>query len=375
MRTTAILASLLVAMLSGAGSTLAAETPPSVEPSPSSPPPPVVNPICEQAFRLAEQRIGAAAEETAAAGDPAAADDADDEAADDEAAVSTPGTEELPSDRLDDAVRACASLDDWRAAAQLHPDALGGIDPLAHLLDRCLDAEAGLDAYATCRSLALALATPDPEPTPTAAPEATPKPSATPKPTARPSGQRGTPIGSAIDLEPGADGLVQLPKRLTAKVPGASRVRYFRVGGRSAAALVQQTLRRARKHCGSHRALACVNLRWQVQTTQDTSASSCAIGGVSWTLDSTVYLPRWSRPDRVDPDLVRWWRKVLRQSARHEAQHIRIQRRHLRELKDRMVGKSCSATDRMLERLAKRSGREQAAFDRKESAKPLPPAP
>jgi hypothetical protein len=39
---------------------------------------------------------------------------------------------------LDPAVRDCQTLDEWKAAAQAHPDALDGADPIVFLSNRCL---------------------------------------------------------------------------------------------------------------------------------------------------------------------------------------------------------------------------------------------
>ena len=371
MRILATLTSLLIIAFAGHGPVAAADASPSPDPVPSavgdtsllpSPVPsalPVTNPICAQAF------VTAAAEVVGPSG-PGGEDDGTGVVA--ALAESIEGEEptDSVSDRLDAAIRACASIEDWSAAAQLHPDALLGADAMTLLAARCSDASAELDAYATCRSLVEALATPSPSPTPT--PEPTPKATQAPKKGSSSSGQAST-------VQVGADGKVRLPRRISAKVAGATSVRYFKIGGQTGPTLVQQTQKRARRHCGSHRALACVNLRWQVQTTQTGPAASCTITGAAWTLSSVVHLPRWSSPKRVDPDLLKWWRKVLNQSARHEAQHIKIQRGQLTKLRAQLIGKPCSSFDRLLKRAQRRSSKAQDAFDTRESTKPLPPLP
>jgi hypothetical protein len=78
---------------------------------------------------------------------------------------------------LDDAVRLCAGVADWEAAAALHPEALGTTDPLEFLAERCADPTAGLEVYSTCVSLMRALATPPPTPVPTPMPSLSPAPS------------------------------------------------------------------------------------------------------------------------------------------------------------------------------------------------------
>jgi hypothetical protein len=117
-----------------------------------------VNPICEWAFGRAAEHVAAASP-----------------------VVAEPGSSAAPfgdETFLDETIRLCAGLSDWEAGLALHPDLLGGIDPEAFLASRC---SAGLDAYATCVSLIIALATPKPTPEPTPSP--TPAPSADAGPT------------------------------------------------------------------------------------------------------------------------------------------------------------------------------------------------
>ena len=131
-----------------------------------APTPRPVYPLCEIAFSLAASRASASP-------DPSAI---------------VVGTEPLASPLplgaspfLDDAIRRCASVEEFGAAAALYPQVLGEADSLQFLLARCADPLGGLDEYAVCASLVRALATPAPTPT------ATPTPSPTPEPTARPA--------------------------------------------------------------------------------------------------------------------------------------------------------------------------------------------
>lgn len=55
---------------------------------------------------------------------------------------------------LDDAVRACATEDEWRAASEAFPDALDGASPGAFLRNRC-DFEPALVDTALCQSIAV----------------------------------------------------------------------------------------------------------------------------------------------------------------------------------------------------------------------------
>jgi predicted secreted Zn-dependent protease len=263
--------------------------------------------------------------------------------------------------------------------ALLHPGAVGEAEAIGLLDDRCSHPATQLEAYATCRSLQAALADAQPdtgdlaeatdtEQTPTvAAATASEPPARSPTAAARP-------VNQSIPV-PGPDGRVKLPRKLRAEVPGATRVQYFSVAGRSASALVTQTLRRAAPHCGVHNALACVNLTWHVETTQHTEAGACTVVDATSAVSSVVHLPRWTKPKRVDAELLTWWRRVLADSARHEARHIRILQKELTQLRKRLVGRPCSSVHRLIDRARQRANKSQAVFDRRESAKPLPPAP
>jgi hypothetical protein len=119
-----------------------------------------INPICGWAFDRAAERVAEAAPTPTAIADP-------------EASVAPIEDEAF----LDETIRLCAGLEDWEAGLALHPELLGQTDPRAFLASRC---SAGLDAYATCVSLVIALATPEPTPEPTPSP--TPGPSSEPDP-------------------------------------------------------------------------------------------------------------------------------------------------------------------------------------------------
>ena len=144
----------------------------------ASPSPRSVNPVCDWAFTQAIERVQVSPV-------PVVPD----------VPVGSPGPSASPGptdpglldsglivDRafLDDAVRLCAGVADWEAAAALHPEALGATDPLDFLAERCADTTAGLAVYATCVSLTRALATPPPTPVPSLIPDSSPLPSAVP---------------------------------------------------------------------------------------------------------------------------------------------------------------------------------------------------
>lgn len=130
-----------------------------VEPSP-----PRINPICDWAFSRAAERALASAPPTVAP---------------DAGPSASPGPAGDVT-LLDDTIRLCAGIEDWEAGAALHPEVLRETDPRSFLASRCSNTTAGLDAYATCVSLRLALATPQPTPEPTAEPDPEPSPTARP---------------------------------------------------------------------------------------------------------------------------------------------------------------------------------------------------
>jgi predicted secreted Zn-dependent protease len=269
---------------------------------------------------------------------------------------------------LDDAVRSCASHEEWERAVAQHPGLLGGWEPRQFLAARCADPDAGLDRYATCDSLARALATPSPAPTPSP----TPRPTATPRPTPRPEPR----VAPRVEPTPSTPRLVRLPKRMTATIAGATRIRYFDIRGRSPNQLIRQAARKARRFCGMH-AAACVKLQPHARPIgrTDPYSGQCTIVRVerATSLSATVFMPRWTAPDRVYPELLAWWRQVFRHIAWHEGRHIQIAKRHMADLPRRLIGKPCGAVTRIYRRWSRQHERAQDAFDRRERQRPLPP--
>ena len=141
----------------------------------ASPSPRPVNPVCDWAFTQAMRRVlvSPAPVVPIVTPEPSASPGPIDDGLIDSGPI-------VDRAFLDDAVRLCAGVEDWEAAAALHPEALGATDPLEFLAERCADPTAGLGVYATCVSLTRALATPPPTPvpSPTASPSAVPSSSA-----------------------------------------------------------------------------------------------------------------------------------------------------------------------------------------------------
>lgn len=350
---------------------------------------PSISAICAYEFALAADRAEQAAV-TADDGSPEDADGAggegDGEApetvavADDGAPDAVPAAADAPGlleplDLLDAAVRGCASLDEWLVAAQLYPETFGSADPQAVLVRRCADPVADLASYATCRSLAAALATPVPTLAPTPAPERTPAPDPESVATPDPKGD-----GSKTDTaraKKARKGRVTVSKAHVARIPTATEIRYFTIKGDTPGKLLRSNQRKGGRHCGNHQAIACVLMSWTVNVTKkvDPRSRECTIGKASTTLRSTVFLPRWSSRSKASRDLVRWWRKVLLESAVHEAKHIKIQQSHLAAFRREAKGKPCGSATILLNRHMAKANRAQAAFDRVEYQKPLPPLP
>ncbi len=323
----------------------------------------LVNPICDWAFSRAVDGAQASPAAPTIAVSP------------DQRASPDPSVSPEPrhfGSYLDEAVRICASVEDFEGAAALHPEVLGDADPLLFLMDRCTDPTAGLEGYATCGSLKRTLATPAPTPSPTLTVAPTPRPTKRPKAETKP---RPTPVTETLPVRPPArsapPALVALPKRMTFKFPGATQVRYFSVSGRSMAVLTARTKKAAKRFCGKgtlYRPWACVHpstdFDWDYKIDRGTGA--CTITRWSTRLRTTVYFPRWTKPSRVPPVVLDWWRTAMRGLAKHESVHVRIFKNYATRLSGQLVGKPCGSAQRIVDRWAKQMEGAQNTFDRRE---------
>ena len=162
--------------------------------------------------------------------------------------------------------------------------------------------------------------------------------------------------------------MVPLPK-LTGKVAGASTVNYFAVNGQSPDALLDDVVLRSKRNCKSADTLACVlhrrSIRWTNVTRLATGA--CTIASPKVSARSTVYLPQWVGPKRVQPALLTWWKQMVDHMAWHEAQHIRIEKSYDSKLKSLMVGKKCSSANRIIDNWERSLDAAQTAFDTKDA--------
>ena len=118
-------------------------------------------------------------------------------------------------------------------------------------------------------------------------------------------------------------------------------------------------------------------MHWSIDVDKayDKQTRRCSMKNVRTKLVSTVYLPRWANRAGADPALVKWWRKVLLESAIHEAEHIVIQKQHLADFRAEARGKSCGAATFFYNQHAAKANLAQADFDEIEYQKPLPPIP
>ena len=124
------------------------------------------------------------------------------------------------------------------------------------------------------------------------------------------------------------------------------------------------------KHCRGQEALACVRLlpRLSGYTYVYGPTGSCTITGVRITLSATPQMPRWTKPAKVYPALLTWWRSVVKHIAWHEGQHIEIQKSWIKTLHKRIVGGSCSKVQATMNKWAKQVDKAQDAFDRRDSS-------
>lgn len=231
-----------------------------------------------------------------------------------------------------------------------------GAAALLELLPAALELSGAAQALAEATGVDVAVADiPDgsAEPITSLPPLATQPPAPTPRPAPTPT-------------------TVRLP-RLSERIAGAAAIRYFAVKGDSPNDLTTSTVKSSRQFCGKH-ALACVHLdsriRWSYVANPWTG--SCTIQRVRIVRSYTVYLPRWTKPDRVHPTLLTWWRKMLDHMAWHEGQHIRIQNAHVAKMRAALQGKPCGRARTIVDRWSARARAAHDAFDRRDRAWPYP---
>jgi predicted secreted Zn-dependent protease len=196
-------------------------------------------------------------------------------------------------------------------------------------------------------------------PSPTSSATPSPTPRATPRPTPRPA-----PRATA----PPRPRTVALPK-ITVAVAGATSLRSYSVAGDSPNDLARSMLARGPAKCGLSHAIACVAPTFKtyiVKGITNQATGACTITTVRITASYAVWLPRWTKPSRVYPALVTWWRKVLGHLAWHERQHIRIENARLPDLRARLLGAACSKGNGIVSSWLASLSTAQHAFDAKD---------
>jgi predicted secreted Zn-dependent protease len=207
----------------------------------------------------------------------------------------------------------------------------------------------------------LATAPPTASPTPAPTPIATPTPTPVPTPTA-------TATTTTTTDEQAA------PPVPTAKVTATKKTRYFKVYGTSPGKLLDSTVARSERVCGSADTLACVRQSRDIEWTMSAAASSttCRITSVAVRLKSTVWLPRWVKSSSAPDGLTAWWRAMVKHFTWHEGQHISIEKKYDKKLGTLLVGKACKSANKILRKWAKSVDKAQAKFDAKDASWPYP---
>ena len=189
---------------------------------------------------------------------------------------------------------------------------------------------------------------------------ATPAPDSTPSPAAKPSP---TPE------------LVALP-RLSPKVPFA-KMAYYGVSGSSPRDLVASMGRNApaKVEEPGTETLAFAELSWGYTARTSTASGTCLIRTLSVSATYRVTLPRWTKPPRVRPELLAWWKAVLEELRSHEERHVRIYRKSVSEFRQHVVGMRCGAADAYFHLIKAKMDAEGEAFDARHGSLDWPPYP
>jgi predicted secreted Zn-dependent protease len=195
---------------------------------------------------------------------------------------------------------------------------------------------------------------------------------ATPTPSS--SAPSPTPLGTGIPraapkATPAPARLIQLPK-LSIKVWRAT-VRYYGISGKDPNKLIASAERNIPGDGEGDRhadAMAYVEANMdELEPTYVANAyGSCVMTGVTGKVTYRVTAPRWTKPSRVHPALLRWWKDVLEHIRWHEEQHVRIFERWIDKLDVRLSGQPCSKGQSIINRWTGDVVNAQKAFDAKE---------
>ncbi|MDB5523810.1 MAG: hypothetical protein JWM58_1573 [Rhizobium sp.] len=117
------------------------------------------------------------------------------------------------------------------------------------------------------------------------------------------------------------------------------KITYFSIGGRTAADLDREMMRRGplssttgRRHPGATR------IQFSGNATFVGKNGRCTIGGAKVTLATKIMLPRWSNRNNASRKLGLIWDTLSADIKRHEERHAEIARNHARALERQILG-------------------------------------
>ena len=119
--------------------------------------------------------------------------------------------------------------------------------------------------------------------------------------------------------------------------------------------------------------LAFAALLWSFSSTTSYASGTCRIRSASVDASYKVTLPRWTKPGRVRPELLAWWKVVLEKLRSHEERHVQIYRKWVTEFRRHVVGMRCSAADAYFDRISRKMEAEGEAFDAEHGSIDWPP--
>lgn len=151
---------------------------------------------------------------------------------------------------------------------------------------------------------------------------------------------------------------------------------YFSIGGRTAADLDNEMMRRGplsrttgRRHPGA------TQIKFDGSATFIGKDGRCHIGGAKVSLSTKLMLPRWSNRRRATRDMALLWDTLSSDIKRHEERHAEIARTHARQLEKTILAlgstRDCPTLRAKVNRVSQDAmiahDKDQVRFDRIES--------
>lgn len=153
-------------------------------------------------------------------------------------------------------------------------------------------------------------------------------------------------------------------------------ITYFSIGGRTAADLDNEMMRRGplsrttgRRHPGA------TQIKFNGSATFIGKDGRCHIGGAKVSLSTKLVLPRWSNRRRATRDMALLWDTLSSDIKRHEERHAEIARTHARQLEKTILRlgstRDCPTLRAKVNRVSQEAmiahDKDQVRFDRIES--------